>query len=786
MADNPQIGRSGDAEDEGFSGRKFTPPPPPVGSRSARHRQPEGAEPDQDTPPPASGVPLTPVSATSIAASAAEPEMVPGDAGGEATVEPGRSAPPPPPASEVFPSGGDIAQIAGENGGEVAEKQKRKWPKRVAIGFVVAISVLVIAVGAFFLWAYNRVSIPEPTEFALAQTTVVYYNDGETELGRFSDVNRTIIDVATLPSYVTEAVIASEDRTFYTNSGVDVKGIARAAVNNLRGGARQGASTLSQQYVENYYIGNPTKTYVDKMEEALIALKINRSQTKDEILDNYMNTIYFGRNTYGVEAASQAYFGKPASEMTLSEAAMLAGIIPAPSAWDPAIDPQKAQERWERVLNLMVEDGYISAAEAASQTFPDTVAADSFQQANQLSGWSGYLLQQIKSELLGSESFTEDEINAGGLSITSTLSVAQQQAAVASVGILPGDTPASVQVALSSVDNATGEIVAEYAGGDYTQRQVNAVTQDTAMAGSTLKPFALIPYLEQGNSLWKTFNGNSPQEFQGLTVQNVDNYSYGQIDVIKATAVSANTVYVAMNEMITPQTFMDTVVEAGIPDDTAGLEPTLLNVLGSASPHNIDLTRAFATLANGGERIDPHIVRSVADSRGNEVYRAQEPKERVFETDIMSRAMPALLAPTKSGGSGSKVAALGRPVGGKTGTSEETKSALFAGFVPQFTTVVSMYNVGEGGEMLALPPIGDVWSVHGGDWPTDIWLAYMRVALEGVPVIDFPWYDSTLVQKKPEIPQSLPAPAPAPTPTPTPEPEPEPEPEPGQSGENAG
>lgn len=185
MADNPQVGRNGDAEDEGFSGRKFTPPPPPIGSRSARHRPPEDAEPDQGTLPTASGIPLTPVSATSIAASAAEPEVVLGDTGGEATVESGRQAPPPPPASEVFPSGGDVAQITGENGGEVAVK-KRKWPKRLAIGLVVAISVLVIAVGAFFLWAYNRVSIPEPTEFALAQTTVVYYNDGETELGRFS------------------------------------------------------------------------------------------------------------------------------------------------------------------------------------------------------------------------------------------------------------------------------------------------------------------------------------------------------------------------------------------------------------------------------------------------------------------------------------------------------------------------------------------------------------------------------------------------------------------------
>lgn len=791
MTDNPQEDRSGDAGNEGSSGRGFVPPPPPVGSRSARHRQQQADEPEKIPEPPASVIPAAPVSAASMAAAAAEPKGDQGvEEGGETTSDTGRPAAPPPPASEVFPGGDQIDQTSAESSGDVAEKKKRKWPKRLALSLVVAISVLVIAVGAFFLWAYNRVSIPEPTEFALAQTTVVYYNDGETELGRFSEVNRTIIDVATLPSYVTEAVIASEDRTFYTNSGVDVKGIARAAVNNLRGGARQGASTLSQQYVENYYIGNPTKTYVDKMEEALIALKINRSQTKDEILDNYMNTIYFGRNAYGIEAASQAYFGKPATEMTLSEAAMLSGIIPAPSAWDPAEDPQKAQERWQRVLDLMVEDGYISAAEASSQTFPETVAADSLQQSNQLSGWSGYLLQQIKSELLGSEYFTEEEINAGGLSITSTLSVAQQQAAVASVGILPGDTPASVHVALSSVDNETGEIVAEYAGGDYTQRQVNSVTQDTAMAGSTLKPFALIPYLEGGNSLWETFNGNSPQEFQGLTVQNVDNYSYGQIDVIEATAVSANTVYVAINEMIHPQTFMDTVIQAGLPEDTAGLEPTLLNVLGSASPHNIDLTRAFATLANGGERIDPHIVRSVADSRGNEVYRAQAAKERVFDTDTLSMAMPALLAPAEDGGSASKISTLGRPVGGKTGTSEETKSALFAGFVPQFTTVVSMYNVGEGGEMLSLPPIGDVYSVHGGDWPTDIWLAYMQVALQGTPVIDFPWFDSTVVQKQPEIPQSLPAPSPTPTPTPaptpTPTPTPEPDPEPGQSGENGG
>ncbi|WP_099332847.1 transglycosylase domain-containing protein [Actinomyces minihominis] len=789
MADNNQFGSRSDEGGTESVQPASSVPPPPVGSRSARHRK-GGQSPLPEDPTPKTDEAPT----RSTLASRFQDLSTPGGDGEQSGQTPsGRPAAPAPLAEDL-----DVPGIVsprfddgGEEGGEAVAKKKRKWPKRLALGLVAAIALMIILGGAFFMWAYSRVSIPQPTEFALAQTTVVYYNDGETELGRFSEVNRTIIDVAELPDYVTQAVIASEDRTFYTNSGVDIKGIARAAINNLRGGARQGASTLSQQYVENYYIGNPTKTYLDKMEEALIALKINRNQTKEEILENYMNTIYFGRNAYGIEAASEAYFGKPAVQMTLSEAAMLSGIIPAPNAWDPAFDPDMAQERWARVLDLMVQEGYISEAEAAAQTFPETIPPETLQASNQLTGWSGYLLQQVKQELLDTGSFTEEEIYEGGLNITSTLNQAQQQAAVDAVAILPEDTPDSVQVALSSVDNATGEIVAEYAGGDYAVRQINSVTQETAMAGSTFKPFALIPYVEQGNSLYREFDGNSPQDFMGLTVQNVNNYSYGKINVIEATAVSSNTVYVAMNELITPSQFMNTVVQAGLPEDTPGLEPTLLNILGSASPTNLQMSRAFATLANGGEKIDPHIVRSVADSRGNEVYKAPTPRERVFSTETMSKAMPAIMAPVEDGGSAEKVAALGRIAGGKTGTSEETKSALFAGFVPQYTTVVSMFNVGEGGAVLPLPPIGDVWSVHGSDWPTDIWVAYMAKALEGVPVLDFSWFDKTLVDKKPEIPQSRPKPVekpevkpePTPQPEPTPEPEPEPDPEPGQSGE---
>jgi len=165
---------------------------------------------------------------------------------------------------------------------------------------------------AAFLVLYMRLDVPAADEVALAQTTTVYYADGTTEMGTFSDIDRTIIDTSTLPDYVGHAVVASEDRTFYTNAGIDFKGIARALVNNVTGGGRQGGSTLTQQYVERYYMGETT-SYTGKIREAVLAVKINREQTKDEILGNYMNTIYFGRGAYGIEAASKAYFGHPES-----------------------------------------------------------------------------------------------------------------------------------------------------------------------------------------------------------------------------------------------------------------------------------------------------------------------------------------------------------------------------------------------------------------------------------------------------------------------------------------
>ena len=223
--------------------------------------------------------------------------------------------------------------------------------------FVLGVFLLgVLSTIGAFMWAYNTIKVPKPSEFALAQSSTVYYADGTTEMGKFAEINRQSVDASTLPDYVGNAVVASEDRSFYSNKGVDPKGIARALINNLRGGDTQGASTLTQQYVKNYYV-DTTSSYSGKFKQAIMAIKIDREKPKKEILGDYLNTVYYGRGAYGIEAASQAFFGHPAKDMSPSEAALLAGILPSPSAWDPAENPKKAEERWGRVLQFMLDDG---------------------------------------------------------------------------------------------------------------------------------------------------------------------------------------------------------------------------------------------------------------------------------------------------------------------------------------------------------------------------------------------------------------------------------------------
>lgn len=652
-------------------------------------------------------------------------------------------------------------------------KKKRSLGARIGRGILFTFLGLIIAGLGTFLVAYAALTVPQADQVALAQTTTVYYSDGTTEMGRMSQVNRKIIDASTLPDYVAHAVVASEDRTFYTNSGVDLKGIGRALVNNIRGGARQGASTLTQQYVERYYVGETTG-YVGKAKEAILALKINREQSKDQIIGNYLNTIYFGRGAYGIEAASQAYFGHEAKDLTLSEAAMLAGIIPAPSAWDPAVDEEKARSRWTRVINLMVEDGWISQADANAAEFPKTIDPDTLSGPT-MEGPTGYLMEQIRTELAQEGGFTADQLATGGYRIISTIDKEKQDQAVEAAEYMytvRGWNEDSMHVALTSLDPATGEIVAEYGGKDYLKRQQNGATQDIMAAGSTFKPFALVAHAEQGGSIYDTYDGSSPKTFSGLArpVSNDSGVSWGRQNLVNATKNSINTVFVGLNQEVGPATTKQVAVELGIPEDTSGLDDSLLNVLGFAAPHNIDLAHAYSTIASGGQRTTPHIVREVQNSDGSKVFQTTVNPKQVFDTKTMSTVLPALQAVTASGGTAEAAAVLKQDTGGKTGTSEEQKTAQFVGFTPSLVTAVSMYQLDENGSPVSLTNIGGLSQFHGGDWPVTVWVRYMKAASANDTKLHFDWYKRQTATPVNPAPVATTTPTPTEeTPTPTPE-----------------
>ena len=557
-------------------------------------------------------------------------------------------------------------------------------------------------VGAF-MWAYNTIKVPNPSEFALAQSSTVYYADGSTEMGKFAEINRESVDASTLPDYVGNSVVASEDRTFYSNKGVDPKGIARALVNNLRGGDTQGASTLTQQYVKNYYV-DTTSSYSGKFKQAIMAIKIGREKPKKAILGDYLNTVYFGRGAYGIEAASKSFFGKPAKDLSPSEAALLAGILPSPSAWDPAENPDKAQERWGRVLQFMADDGYITSEQYNTAKQAGMPKTQESQTKQVYAGTNGYLLQMVRAELQSKAKLTPEQVDTGGFKIITTINPKDQEAAVNAVNSLPPGASPNLRKALVSIDPKTGGLLALYGGEDYLTSQVNTSTDAIAQAGSTFKPFALVAALENGWSLGSGYPATSPMTIEGHEVQNFKNVSLKWASLTQATEQSLNTPYLQLNqELMNADDIEEGVTakvanRAGYPEQTEGLKTP------------------------------------------EQRYKADTAGHREFEEDVMADTTYALQQVVSgANGSADKVAAqMDRPVAAKTGSSSDNKSAQFVGFTPQVVTAVTLYQTGTDGSEESIEPWGDYEEITGSTYPADIFINYMKVAHEGLEVEDFP------------------------------------------------
>lgn len=584
-------------------------------------------------------------------------------------------------------------------------------------------------------WMYVTTDIPQPDKIAMADKTKVYYADGKTEIGSFAEQNREIINCSVLKPYVGNAIIASENRSFYKDGGIDLKGIGRAIIHNVTSKGRWGGSTITQQYAERYYLGE-TKTYLGKLHEAILALKIAQTQDKSTVLCNYMNTIYLGRGAYGIQAAAKAYFGVEAKDLTLSQAAMLAGIIPAPSSWDPAIMPKEANMRFKRVLRIMLKDKYITSEEYKNAKMPQTINQT---KQNMYAGPQGYLLQMVRSELTSGGAFTKEDLDTGGYRIITTIDKTKQDlmfnVASPTAGAR-GITPQGVQTGAMSVNPKDGSIISVYAGDDYLSKPLNNATQALYEPGSTMKPFALIGAIQAGTSLNTLFNGNTGLKFRGIDkpVNNFANTNWGIINLYKATANSVNTPFMALQEKLGQKGVANTAVLAGLNAQRInGKNP--FTVLGNDPVHISEIARAYSTIANQGRRPDLHIVSSVKNPDGKEFYRAPTVGKQVFAAADMALAIKAMQGVVQYGTS-PEVRGVGKPIAGKSGTANDASACSFVGFTPSVLTVFAIWHPDAQGNPLPVPtfrgyPGGIGYSAH-------LFTRYMRAALAGTAAEKFP------------------------------------------------
>ena len=594
-----------------------------------------------------------------------------------------------------------------------------------------------IAGSTLFAFAWFTVSIPDPNAYVNSQSTIIQYSNGE-EIGRIGSQNRQILPLAKIPLDLRNAVMAAEDRNFYSNKAFSLTGIARALVNNLRSGSlnAEGGSTITQQYAKTAFL-SPSRTIQRKIRELVISLKLENSLSKDQILENYLNTIYFGRGSYGVQTASQQYFNRNVDQLSLSQIAVIASILRSPGYYDPSLskeNEERLKNRYQYVINGMLDKKWITPEEAAKTKFPTVTPRT---KSGQLSGPKGHIVAAVQKEM-GKLGFSEDQLLVGGLVIKTTLDQRAQQSAVDAVTRLtPKKAPDNLHIGLAAIRPGTGEIIAMYGGADYLERQLNDATQSIALAGSTFKPFAIIAALEAGIPLTSMWNGDSPQTFDDLgkpyEVSNYGNEGWGQIDLLEATKHSVNTVFVPLGQFAGLEKVVDVARRAGIPESIA-MVPSPSVVLGVASPHVMDVTSAYATFAAQGIYSKPYLIASVTGPNKGVLFEGESQTQEVFSKDVMADLTYALKA-TVTGGTGSAALKLGRPAAGKTGTSQSNASAWFSGYTPQLAASVALFR---DSASESLNGIGGLTSVTGGTFPARIWTAFMQGALKGQPKMSFP------------------------------------------------
>jgi membrane peptidoglycan carboxypeptidase len=634
---------------------------------------------------------------------------------------------------------------------------RRRLARRSMIAGTWLLGLVAVMLVAAIVMFYMFTNVPKPTSLPLPQVATIQYSDGST-LARIGSVDRTTVQLAQVPTQVRWAVLAAEDRSFYSEPGVSLRGTVRAALSDLTGGSTQGGSGITQQYVKNAYLSN-AQSLSRKLKELMIAVKLTREYSKDQILEFYLNTVYFGRNTYGIQAAAQAYFGVNVEQLTTAQGALLAGVLRAPSYYDPAANPAQAKLRWQYVLDGMVTTGHLTKAQELAMKFPKTKAPKGTGLGS--TGWRYLLVNAVLAELQA-HGISEREVYARGLTIRTTIDKTAQNAAVSAIKQTFANLTAkqkNLKNALTAVDPATGAVLAYYGGSgpgvngydgkvDYN----DYAGQGGRPPGSSFKPYTLATVLTQ--TLNQTNNndhlainslvdGSYCSTIGGTKICNDPgdkSVSGSRVTIANAMKYSLNTTFDQLALDAGPDNVAATAHAMGVAQTDSNGVQTLVDKNGHATfgigigdypVTPLDQATGYATLANHGQANLPFLVQKATGSDGSVVYTHHADPTQAIDTKVANDVTLTLEPVAKWSGD---ALANGRVSAAKTGTegisptSTNNSDAWMVGYTPQVSAAVW---VGTGYSKPIYNGSGE--PLYGADLPGKTWKLFMDTYLAGKP-----------------------------------------------------
>ncbi|MZP28171.1 PBP1A family penicillin-binding protein [Heliobacterium undosum] len=614
----------------------------------------------------------------------------------------------------------------------------RKRLLQVTLGFFFLFFVSLF--GLVFYYLHDRPELNASTLGSLAATSFIYDREGAVITALHGEQNRIPITLDGIPPTMKNAIVAAEDLRFYDHQGVDFRAIARAMVTNFQDGRfSQGASTITQQLVKNTFL-NTDKTIKRKVQEAFLAFQIESRFSKEQILEMYLNRIYFGNGAYGVQAAAQTYFGKNASDLTLTEAALLASMPRAPSYYSPITNPEATLDRRNTILSIMARNGFASESEIEqAKKAPLPQQLHGFTQNRQFAAF----IDHVVSELCARHGYTEDQVFRGGLKIYTSLHPAVQRRVEEVINddslYPPGPADQPVQAAMVVVDHKNGDILAVGGGRGYDgRRSFNRATQLRRQPGSAIKPIMVFAPAMENGLIPEDIVYDGPMDFNGYAPTNYDGKFRGAITIREALAYSVNIPAVYLLKTVGANQGVEISKRVGLPltENDRYLSLALGGMTQGVAP--LHMAGAYSALANGGVYVEPHAVVRVVDALGNE--KLIEPKQEEVLSPVAAYRVTDMLITAVQSGTGYR-AQMRRPVAGKTGTTElpplpefknvkGNKDAWFVGYTPEVTCAVWMgYDRTDGQHYLK--------QVYGGSYPAQMFREVLNTSLHDYPVEAF-------------------------------------------------